>query len=291
MLEFIEAQLAQWDLARGNYQALGKTERRSLRIGDLTVGVQHNPARIVSTGAKIDAATLSKRPCFLCAENRPKEQVSVEIMEGWELLLNPYPIFPTHFTIASKTHRPQEGYPLDMVEMAEKLKGMTVFFNGSRAGASCPDHMHCQAVMTHELPLMHLLERSHLRSHAESKGLSVARPTDLGLDLPFDVVCVIVTPDMEGMRTLASIEETIGKKYIEKGLVNIFVWIDDEGLLRIAGVPRKAHRPSCYGTGAGRHLVSPGCIDMAGVIIAPRAEDYESLTADDIRSIYSECGC
>lgn len=291
MLEFIEAQLAQWDLARANYQALGKTERRSLQIGDLTVGVQHNPSRIVSTGAKVDAATLSKRPCFLCAENRPPEQMPVEILEGWELLLNPYPIFPTHFTIASKTHRPQEGFPLEMVEMAEKLRGMTVFFNGSHAGASCPDHMHCQAVMTHELPLMRLLESGHLRIEAESKGLSVARPVDLGLDLPFDVVSVIVTPDMEGMRVLASIEETIGKKYIVDGLVNIFVWIDGEGLLRIAGVPRKAHRPSCYGTGAGRHLVSPGCIDMAGVIIAPRSEDYESLTADDIRSIYSECGC
>ena len=149
MLEFIDGQLAEWPLARENYQALGKTERRSLQLGDLIVGIQHNPARIVSTGAKTDAKSLAERPCFLCKKNRPPQQVGINIAEGWELLLNPYPIFPTHFTIVSTSHRPQEGFPLDMVTMAEKLPGHTVFFNGKLSGASCPDHLHCQAVKTH----------------------------------------------------------------------------------------------------------------------------------------------
>ncbi|MDE6547503.1 MAG: DUF4922 domain-containing protein [Muribaculaceae bacterium] len=285
MLEFIDGQLAEWPLARENYQALGKIERRSMQLGDLIVGIQHNPARIVSTGAKTDAKSLAERPCFLCKKNRPPQQVGINIAEGWELLLNPYPIFPTHFTIVSIKHMPQEGFPLDMVTMAEKLPGHTVFFNGKRSGASCPDHLHCQAVKTHELPLMQLIEKNHSLDSGR-----VASPRDLGLDVPFDFKSIIITPDLDGMSELASIETTIGKKHIDDGKLNAFVWIDGNGLLRICAIPRNMHRPSCYGPEDGQHLISPGCIDMAGVIIAPLKKDYESLTEEDVRNIYSECG-
>lgn len=285
MLEFIDEQLAQWPLARENYQALGKTERRRLQLGDLTVGIQHNPARIVSTGAKTDEASIASRPCFLCKKNRPSQQVGMEIAEGWELLLNPYPIFPSHFTIVSKEHQPQEGFPLDMVTMAEKLPGHTVFFNGKNSGASCPDHLHCQAVKTHELPLMHLIEERHMLD----SGRAVTNKS-LGLDVPFEFTSVIITPDLEGMEELANIENTIGKKYISEGRLNAFVWIDRNGQLRICAVKRRKHRPSCYGTEEGKHLVSPGCIDMAGVIITPLKRDYDTLSEEEIRHIYTECG-
>lgn len=284
MLEFIDAQLAEWPLARENYQALGKTERRRMQLGDLTVGVQHNPARIVSTGAKIDTKTLSERPCFLCAKNRPPQQAPYELVEGWDLLLNPFPIFPTHFTIVNKEHRPQEGFPLDMVVMAEKLPGHTVFFNGKQAGASCPEHMHCQAVKTHELPLMKLIECTHSLESGR-----VATSNSLGLDVPFPFTSVIISPDLDGMSVLAEIEDIIGKTYINEGRLNAFVWIDGSGLLRICAVHRRSHRPSCYGTEEGQHLVSPGCIDMAGVIVAPLKKDYDSLTEEEVREIYREC--
>lgn len=285
MIEYIDAQLAEWPLARENYQALGKTERRSIELGDLIVGIQHNPARIVSTAAKTDAKALSQRPCFLCKENRPPQQVGMDIAEGWELLLNPYPIFPTHFTIVSKKHQPQEGFPLDMVAMAEKLPGHTIFYNGKQAGASCPDHLHCQAVKTLELPLMQLIEKHH----ALESG-SIATPKSLNLNVPFGFVSVIITPDLDGMSQLANIEKTIGEKYIEEGKLNAFVWIDGKGYLRICAIPRAQHRPSCYGSNEGQHLISPGCIDMAGVIIAPLKKDYDALTEEDIREIYRECG-
>lgn len=285
--EMMDAQLGEWELARRNYQALGQTERRSMKLGDLMIGIQHNPARIVSTAAKTDAKTLAERPCFLCESNRPAVQKGIPIVDGWELLLNPFPIFPTHYTIVSKRHQPQEGLPLDMVEMAEKLPGHTIFFNGKHAGASCPDHLHCQAVMTHELPLMRLAEERH----GVDAGDKVMTSSVLGLDVPFSFKSIIVTPDVEGMQTLASLEEIIGKEYVDEGNLNLFVWIDPRGLLRIVAVPRGAHRPSCYGVDSpGRHLISPGCIDMAGVIIAPRKEDYDSLTESDIRQIYAECG-
>lgn len=292
MLEFIDSQITVWPLARENYQALGRTERRSIKLGDLTVGIQHNPARMVSTAAKTDKTSIGKRPCFLCKSNRPLEQAPVDIMEGWELLLNPFPIFPTHFTIVSKRHRPQSGFHLDMVEMAEKLPGHTVFFNGSQAGASCPDHLHCQAVKTLELPLMQLVEKRHVfepGSHYE-RQLRIATSESLGLEVPFGFTSVIVTPDTEGMMILADIEHIIGRRYVDEGRINAFVWIDGTGFLRIVAVPRNAHRPSCYGNGEGQMMISPGCIDMAGVIITPRRDDYDALTEEQLRQIYSECG-
>ena len=284
MIDFIDAQLAGWPLARENYQALGKTERRSMQLGDLTVGIQHNPARIVSTGAKTDDKSIGERPCFLCKENRPPQQTGIEIADGWELLLNPYPIFPSHFTIVSKKHQPQDGLPLDMVAMAERLPGHTVFFNGRRSGASCPDHLHCQAVKTRELPLMCLIERSHTLDQGR-----IATPESLGLDIPFAFKSVIVTPDMEGMAELVRIETTIGMEYISEGRVNAFVWMDQSGLLRICAVPRRAHRPARYGTESDQYLISPGCIDIAGVLIAPLKKDFDSLSEEDVRQIYGEC--
>lgn len=290
MLDFIDSQIAIWPLARENYQALGRTQCRQMQLGDLTVGIQHNPARMVSTSAKTDADTLAGRPCFLCRENRPAVQAPVDFIDGWELLLNPYPIFPTHFTIVDKTHSPQKGLPLEMVEMAEKLRGHTIFFNGSKAGASCPDHRHCQAVKTDELPLMRLVEHFHRVKDGIEAGGRSATSASLGLDVPFGFISIIVTPDMEGMRLLAGMENIIGKEYIDEGRINVFVWIDRTGLLRVAAVPRAAHRPSRYGSGPGQMMVSPGCIDMAGIVITPRREDFDALTEENIRTIYAECG-
>lgn len=291
MIDFIDAQLAEWPMARANYQALGKTERRSMKLGDLIVGIQHNPARIVSTAAKTDAETLAKRPCFLCEENRPPQQKGLPIAEGWELLLNPFPIFPTHYTIISTTHRPQEGLPLEMIEMAEKLPGHTIFFNGKKAGASCPDHMHAQAVMTHELPLMRLVEKKHVLPDNPQLNDRVATSSSLGLDVPFGFISIIVTPDDEGRKVLSVIGHIIGKDIIDEGKHNTFVWIDGAGLLRIVAVPRDAHRPSCYFAEDETHrMISPGCIDMTGVLIVPVKEDYEHLTEEEVRKIYQECG-
>lgn len=290
MIDFIDSQIADWQLARENYQALGKTERRCMQLGDLTVGIQHNPARMVSTAAKTDSKSIAERPCFLCKDNRPEQQVPIEIVDGWELLLNPFPIFPTHFTIVNKTHTPQAGFPLDMIEMAEKLPEHTIFFNGYKAGASCPDHLHCQAVKTHELPLMHLVEEKHTPQSGGMEGWRTATSSQLALNVPFVFKSIIITPDLEGMKILADIENIVGKNFVEEGRVNAFVWIDSTGLLRIVVIPRNAHRPSCYGDGDGEMMISPGCIDMAGVIITPRKTDYENLTVPILRRIYSECG-
>lgn len=278
--EVRDHQLAHWELARKNYFNLCDTLRRPVNIGAMKGALQFNPARAVSTGASTDKAVISTRPCFLCKANRPQEQLYEEILPGWEFLVNPYPIFPLHFTIAATEHIAQDSIPIEMASMAEKLPGMCVFFNGARAGASAPDHLHCQAVMKSELPLMNYLE---------SGG-------DLGR-LPYEVIHRLIPPTMAGMKELKEITEVKGIDRADgkpdAGLVNAYMWLDDHELLNAAVVRRSAHRPDCYvaaadSTDADGFMVSPGAVDMAGIIILPRRKDFDSITQKDIDMIISQ---
>lgn len=284
----IEQQLEAWPEARENFSRIKDTSRRVFRLGALNCGAQLNPARIKSTGASIDSKSIEARPCFLCKSNRPRQQITVEWMPGWHLLVNPYPILPVHFTVAATDHKPQDRIPLDMAAMAEAAPDLVFFFNGARAGASAPDHMHVQAVLKSELPLMRIVERYHPASHS-----GFMSSEQYGVDLPFHFVSAVVTPDAGGMKALAlipgsfGIDATTGEP--DRGLVNAFFWIGDNGLLRIAIVPRRAHRPACYDAGeSDRLIISPGAIDMTGIIVTPRPQDFLRLSAEKIGQIYSE---
>lgn len=278
LIEARDQQLEIWPLACNNYQALGSTERRSFKARALKGALQYNPSRAVSTGAKIDKESIAKRPCFLCESNRPPEQLSEEILPGWNFLVNPFPIFPLHFTIASKDHIPQHRIPVEMVSMAEMLYGMTLFYNGAHAGASAPDHLHCQAVLTSELPLMRYLENN---GNLE--------------ELPFKVYYNVISPDIDGMLLLNSMLKFKGRDNItglpDPDLINAYMWIGKDGVLRVCVIPRKAHRPSFYldADGNGK-MVSPGAIDMAGIIVLPRKKDFDSLSEKDIIALYDEVG-
>lgn len=140
---FFERQLRLWPEVAARFAALNNVEIK--RVGDYTV--QFNPARAVSTAAKVDAASIAARPCFLCAANRPAQQLALE-WEDMEILVNPFPIFPGHLTIAAKNHSPQSllGRAAQMRRLSRELPGYTIFFNGAKSGASAPDHMHFQAV-------------------------------------------------------------------------------------------------------------------------------------------------
>lgn len=284
---FVEVQLEEWDEARNNFFALSKVARRQIPLGDLRAIVQHNPARILSTGAKIDRRSIADRPCFLCSSNRPAEQITVEWPEGWHLLVNPYPILPVHFTIASTRHEPQEKIPLDMAVMAEHAPDLVFFFNGAHAGASAPDHLHVQAVLKTELPLIALAEANH----DSGKG-GFMSSEEFGLNLPFHFISGVISPDSKGMRTLAKLPDAFGidsQGNVDTGLVNTFFWIGTEGLLRIIIVPRKAHRPSCYSTDKpDGFVISPGAIDMSGLMVAPLEKDYIRLDEQKMKVIYAE---
>lgn len=278
--EMLREQLKVWPLAAGNHAALGQTQRRRFSIGGLDGAFQCNPARMVSTGAKVDKKSIAERPCFLCTANRPPEQFALPFSvpggKIWDILVNPFPILPWHFTIASREHEPQSGIPLDMIVLAERLPGAVMFYNGARAGASAPDHLHFQMVLKNELPLINYLER-----------------TGSAAGLPYAVKYWKVTPDSLGMSMIrefvasSGVDKVSGKP--DTYLVNAFVWMGDDGMLRLASVPRSAHRPSCYAAeGTGQLLVSPGAIDVAGLIILPRKEDFDRITEDDLKRIFAE---
>lgn len=287
----IEEQLDTWPLARENFFGLMHARRKPLPSGDMACAIQLNPARIVSTGAKTDAASIKRRPCFLCSTNRPQEQHVTawhnRMLEDWELLVNPYPILPVHFTIAHKDHRPQAAIPLDMAAMAEEAPDLVFFYNGAHAGASAPDHCHAQAVLSAELPLMRLIEAKHPHD-----GGRVMFSDDTSLDVPYHFISLVITPDKEGMRLLGKVPEMFGidaeTGEPDRGLVNAFFWLDRNGMLRIALVSRRRHRPSCYGYTADSLMISPGAIDMAGLLIAPRQPDFDRIDTRTARKIYGE---
>ncbi|MDE6716857.1 MAG: DUF4922 domain-containing protein [Muribaculaceae bacterium] len=288
--DFLEYQLEVWPEARKGFEALKHAERKPLPLGDLDGAAQCNPARIRSTAAKTDPESIRKRACFLCADNRPPEQIALPFLEGWEMLVNPYPILPVHFTIAATEHRPQGEMPLDMAAMAEKAPDLVFFYNGARAGASAPDHQHCQAVLKSELPLVRLIEAAHTRQEE-----SVMTSPGLGLDLPFTTFSAIVPPGPEGMKVLLAMSRCHGTDKItgeeDAALVNAFFWIDSEGYLRILVIPRSAHRPDCFFKEGEEHFtVSPGAIDMAGLLILPDKNDFDRMTPEKAREIYAQTG-
>ena len=145
--DFIDRQLGSWPEAAERHRALAHVESRSIDVFGQKVTVQFNPSRAISTAAKVDAASIAARPCFLCAANRPRQQSGLA-WKGYTILVNPYPIFRGHLVIAADSHTPQslKGRTADMRELSRLLPGYTVLFNGARAGASAPDHMHFQAV-------------------------------------------------------------------------------------------------------------------------------------------------
>lgn len=284
----VEHQLDLWPEVRDRYLSLGRSERKRLDMGDLPMALQLNPARIVSTGADTSARGIAARPCFLCAANRPQQQLAREWMPGWELCINPFPILPIHFTIIATEHVPQQQPPFEMAAMAEQAPDLAIFFNGARGGASAPDHLHLQAVLKQELPLLALAERNH---HASRPGFLSSE--QMGIDIPFHFISAVITPDIQGARMLTQISRAFGidpdTGKPDPGLINVFYWMGDEGMLRAVVVPRRRHRPRQYFLDTpGRIVVAPGAIDMTGLIITPRPEDFNSLDADTVRDIYAQ---
>lgn len=240
-----ERQMKAWPEAAQRICDLSeKVERRE--VGPYIV--QWNPARAVSTLAKVDKTSLEKRPCFLCRENRPAMQEGISILDGrWEVLINPFPILERHLTIVSTQHTPQRLSRKDfedMMEISRMLTGYVVFYNGARCGASAPDHKHLQAGRAEALP-------PHPYADSEKVWEEIA-----ALPIP------------EGR---------------EEADFNLLM-LNGRALL----IPRSQHRPQCYHDGTC--LVSPGALDMAGLIITPREEDFRALSEEKIRNILSECG-
>lgn len=289
---FFDLQLSQWPETQQRYRDLENVQTKELRTGELTLMAQFNPARIRSTGASITKQALAERPCFLCKENRPKEQLTSHLSPlTSHLLVNPFPILPMHFTLPTDAHQPQRIKPLfgQMMEFLKKFPELTVFYNGPRCGASAPDHAHLQAGTTGVLPLQKEWNR------LEKSLKPIAQPNDGALmalveDYPCTAV-VIRTKDTKTteqlfMQLYDSLPIMEGE---EEPMMNVISWREENDFLTVV-FPRKKHRPDCYfKEGDEQLLVSPGAIDMAGLLITPREEDFRKLDAEKAVVILQEC--
>ena len=179
---FFNRQLERWPDARQRYRDLHDVQTRELvaETNSMTIILQWNPARMVSTGAKMDKQTLAERPCFLCEKNRPAEQIVKTFDNRLDILVNPFPILPSHFTIVGRRHQPQQIKDVyyEIYRLLERSPQLTVFYNGPRCGASAPDHLHLQAGTSGVLPLQTCWQRLSrnlypLVMHNENEGIFV----------------------------------------------------------------------------------------------------------------------
>ena len=288
---YFDRQLRLWPDARQRYRQLLQVQTRELSLPTMTLRLQYNPARMVSTGAAMTKEAVAQRPCFLCGANRPAVQMTKTIDGDFELLVNPFPILPMHFTLPIRQHQPQRIKPLygEMLRLLGRYPQLTVFYNGPRCGASAPDHAHLQAGMGCELPLQHEWVRL-------CRNLTpVVRPDDASLLAIIDEypcpAFVIRAKDPKSSVRLFNL--LYGAMSIPEGddepMMNIVSWRQDDDLLTVV-FPRGKHRPDCYyGEGAAQRIVSPGALDMAGLIITPRAADFEQLDAEEALAILQEC--
>lgn len=290
LLRFFNRQLETWDDARHRYQQLQGAKTRELTCDAMTFNVQWNPARITSTGAKIDKKTIAERPCFLCEKNRPKEQTKKIIYEHFELLVNPYPILPTHFTIPSLRHEPQRilGNYDEIFNLLDEYPEMIVFYNGPKCGASAPDHAHFQAGTSGMLPLQRSWQRlcrnlTPLLEGEDGEGIWNIN------DYPVAALLVRCNTKRSGMRLFNIVYNSLPQNAGDtEPMMNVISWRAANEYLTVV-FPRGKHRPECYSMeGETKYLISPGALDMAGLIITPRQSDFERLTADKAESILKE---
>lgn len=286
---FFNRQLEMWEDARHRFRDLKHVEVRQLSD---QLKVQFNPARIVSTGAKIDKHTLGERPCFLCERNRPKEQMTKQIDDHFQLLVNPFPILPVHFTIPATKHQPQSIYRHygEMHRLLSLHSELMVFYNGPKCGASAPDHLHFQAGTSGVLPLQTNWQRlsrnlTDVISLTDEEKISVLRDF---LVPAFVIISKSEDSDEELFHRLYRSMPMRGDE--SEPMMNIIAWRKGDEFISVV-IPREKHRPDAYfAEGEAQMMVSPGALDMAGLIITPREEDFSKINLDKATALLRECG-
>jgi SpoIID/LytB domain protein len=294
LTRFFNRQIEIWDDVRKRYRDLTQVKTRDLAVEgehtSINLKVQFNPARIVSTGAKIDKNTIAKRACFLCDQNRPDVQMSKNIDGKFHLLVNPFPILPTHFTIPARKHKPQailDNYG-EIHKILSEYDQLMVFYNGPKCGASAPDHMHFQAGTSGVLPLQTEWVRLSRNLDVvialnEQESLSVIK------DYPCKAFVIRTKTAEADMQLFRKLYRSLPQQKDEtEPMMNIVAWRQDDEYISVV-FPRKKHRPDCYfAEDDSKMLISPGALDMAGLAITPREQDFERITGSQLYDILQE---
>lgn len=266
---FLQEQLAAVPIANANYEKLKQIKTKEFDFGDYKIYVHFNPARAVSSLAKLDAKSIAERPCFLCDKNRIEGQTAIDFKGKYDICINPFPICDEHFTVVSKIHEPQsiEGKLRDFLDLAKQYSDFIALFNGAKSGASAPDHMHFQLVnkdyfpFAIETPMPGVVEKIVLCSnHAD--------------ELEAKVKVQLAALQRQGE--------------LPASHTNLFCeYKNNQWVFTI--FPRIQHRPrQFFSEGDDRLMMSPGAIDMTGHLIAAREEDFEKITKEVIIDIFHQ---
>ena len=286
-----ERQMGRWPEAARRYRDLQNIETKEIDLDGMPVRVQFNPARAVSTLARTDAAAIKARSCFLCRDNRPAQQEALpfEGCDGrrYEVLVNPFPIFPEHYTVPAVEHTPQRitGRFPDMLRLAEAFPDMVVFYNGPESGASAPDHFHFQMGCRGFLPVETHFDRLRPVTVMRPGSAVIAVTSAYIPGLP-----VITAPD--GASATAAFLRVLRSLPVSPATgepqINILCWKNGTDY-RIVVIPRKAHRPSCYFAPEDRAVrISPASVDLGGVFIVPVEADFRRINTQVLRAVIEE---
>ena len=286
--ELFREQVSNWELARVNYKGLQTVKTRTISFGDFDVLIQFNPARIVSTGAKMDAKDIAERPCFLCLENLPIEQKAVDAGD-YVVLVNPFPIFPQHFTIPRKKHEDQQIKPYfqDMLELARTLDKYLLFYNGPECGASAPDHMHFQAGTKDFLPLVNdykRLKETHVQLIIKEADYELYQMKNY-LRLVYCIESTSISAAQDMFNLLYS---RFQKEKNNEPMMNIICNFEN-GKWYTFVLPRATFRPWQYtAKDDNQLLISPATVEMSGIFITPIESHFERITKKDIEDILKQ---
>ena len=289
-LELLSEQKKAWPGFREGCESLKDVRERDVRCGKFSVRLQHNPGRIKNTLATVGGKNANDRRCFLCLDNLPERQKGILYQNEYLILCNPMPVFSSHLTVSHLDHRHQDiAENIDtLLHLIDDLgSGWTVLYNGPKCGASAPDHLHFQAVSSGRMPIeKEIREEKRLTLVTQVGGVVLYRVRDLGRE-------VVLLEGDDPMTVGGAFKGFL--KALEKVLL-----IDEEPMMNIAGFtdggkwrlvifPRRKHRPDAFfREGDTRVVISPGVIDMGGVLITPVEKDFDRLDAASVEGIYGE---
>jgi len=280
-----------WELVKKNFDALDDVKIKEYEFDDFHFTTQYNPSRIISSSAKVDKASIADRACFLCKENLPRVQKGINYKNKYLILCNPYPIFKQHLTIPHHEHIPQSIHDSfnDLLELSYDLRSkFFVFYNGPKCGASAPDHMHFQAGLKNSVPLEKFYrnffdDKNSLINNDHTKTCIVIKKIFNYIFIQSKKTHQIHSIFKKILNQLKSYSNTP-----EEPLLNI-ISLYEEDRWNVFIFPRKKHRPRQYFLdGEEKLLISPASVDLAGLLITPREEDFDKLTNADIENIYRQ---
>jgi len=287
--ELIREQIGEWDLAAKNYASLKKVKVKTFDYGDYHIDIQFNPERIVSSAAKVDTKSIEARPCFLCEKNRPTQQRGLFFKNEYTVLVNPFPIFSEHLTIPNISHVDQRinGNFGSMLDLAAGLDDFVIFYNGPKCGASAPDHLHFQAGIKGFLPIE--------ADFSNKKCCQVVRLIgNVTISHWPDYQRGIISLNSKNKDNLIGCFNQIYSRLqllqpneVEPMLNILAIFEQGEWIIHI--FPRTLHRPAQYfETGEKQLVLSPASVDLGGVLITPREEDFIKISKDDIKDIFNQ---